>query len=238
MAPEQTQPYSPTTEDKSQVETEIIYVLQNPAMPNYVKIGKTENLQQRMKVLDNTSVLVPFECRYAACVEKRQDWKKVLHEVFSEYRINPRSEFFTRENVEAKAIAILKAAQIDDVPANALIVADVPDEEISVREGQERIARNENRRANFDFTMVNIPDDARLFFLQNDKIYCTVTQRKPARVNFDGEEFSLTVAAVKALGKGSSASLQGLAYWKYKDELLTDIRDRMESKEGENADEE
>ena len=108
MASEQTQPYSPTTVEKSQVETEIIYVLQNPAMPNYVKIGKTENLQQRMKDLDNTSVPVPFECIYAARVEKIRGWEKVLHEVFSEYRVNQRREFFTSENVVVKAIRILK----------------------------------------------------------------------------------------------------------------------------------
>lgn len=88
MTSQQTQPYSPTTEEESQEETEIIYVLRNPAMPNYVKIGKTLNLQQRMKDLDNTSILVPFECIYAALVEKRRRWEKVLHDVFLEYRVN------------------------------------------------------------------------------------------------------------------------------------------------------
>lgn len=70
MTSQETQPSSPTTIEKSQVETEIIYVLRNPAMPNYVKIGKTQDLQQRMKDLDNTSIPVPFECIYAALVEK------------------------------------------------------------------------------------------------------------------------------------------------------------------------
>ena len=242
MASEQTQPDSPTTEDKSQVETETIYVLQNPAMPNYVKIGKTENLQQRIKDLDNKSVPVPFECIYAACVKKGRRWEKVLHEVFSEYRVNQRREFFTSENVVVKAIRILKAAQIkpvDFTATNALIVADDPDEEISVREGQKRIARNENKRVRFDFAMVGIPDDATLTFLLDDEVVCTVRQQKnPPKVNFLEEELSLSMAAAKALGRDSSAGVRGPAYWKYKDELLSDIRDRRESKEGENADEE
>ena len=198
MASEQTQPYSSTTVEKSQVETEIIYVLRNPAMPNYVKIGKIQNLQQRMKDLDNTSVPVPFECIYAALVEKNRCWEQTLHKVFLEYRVNPRREFFT-DNVAEKATRILKAAQIENVTDDALIVADPID-----LEGQKRIASNENKRARFDFTMVDIPDNARLGFLQDDEIVCTVTQRKPARVNFRGEELSLSKAATKASGRDSS----------------------------------
>lgn len=145
--------------------------------------------------------------------------------------------FFTSESVVVMAIRILKAAQIENVTPDALVVAD-PEEENSVLEGQKRVASNENRRVKFDFAMVAIPDDARLAFLRDDDIVCTVTQRKPAKVNFRGEELSLSKAAAKALGGGSSAGLRGPAYWKYEDELLSDRRDRMESEEGENADEE
>lgn len=43
----------------------IIYALTNPAMPNLVKIGKTESQdpQVRMDQLYNTSVPLPFETR-------------------------------------------------------------------------------------------------------------------------------------------------------------------------------
>lgn len=137
-----------------------------------------------------------------------------------------------------KAIDILRAAQIENVTSNALVVAD-PGEEDNVLEGQERIVSNENRRAKFDFAIVGIPDDEKLNFLQDDEVVCTVIQQKsPAKVNFREEELSLSMAAAKALGRNSSAGLRGPAYWKYEDELLSDRRDRMESEEGENADEE
>lgn len=74
-------------------------------------------------------------------------------------------------------------------------------------------------------------------FLQDDEVVCTVIQQK-IKVNFRGEELSLSTAAAKALGRNSSAGLRGPAYWKYEDELLTDRRDRMESEKGEDADEE
>lgn len=33
----------------------IVYVLSNPAFDNYVKVGRTIDLEQRLKQLDNTS---------------------------------------------------------------------------------------------------------------------------------------------------------------------------------------
>ena len=43
----------------------IVYILTNECMPETIKIGITENLEQRIKQLDNTSVALPFECYYA-----------------------------------------------------------------------------------------------------------------------------------------------------------------------------
>ncbi len=37
----------------------IIYVLTNPAFEGYVKIGKTKDLKQRLRSLDNTSMPLP-----------------------------------------------------------------------------------------------------------------------------------------------------------------------------------
>ena len=47
----------------------IIYILTNQAHPDYIKIGKTSNLEQRLKSLDTTGVPLPFECYYAVEVD-------------------------------------------------------------------------------------------------------------------------------------------------------------------------
>lgn len=47
----------------------IVYVLTNAAFDGYVKIGKTTNLEQRLRSLDNTSVPLPFRCVYAVEVD-------------------------------------------------------------------------------------------------------------------------------------------------------------------------
>ena len=47
----------------------IVYILNNPAFDNYVKIGRTIDIEQRMKQLDNTSVPLPFRCVFAVEVD-------------------------------------------------------------------------------------------------------------------------------------------------------------------------
>ena len=47
----------------------IVYILTNQSMPDTIKIGITDNLERRVRELDNTSVALPFECYYAVEVK-------------------------------------------------------------------------------------------------------------------------------------------------------------------------
>jgi len=73
---------------------EIVYVLINEAMPGYVKIGKTTDLEQRMRSLDNTSLPLPFECFYAVQVDDANHVEKHLHDAFEDSRVRKNREFF------------------------------------------------------------------------------------------------------------------------------------------------
>ena len=59
---------------------DIIYILINEAMPGYVKIGRTTNLEQRIRSLDTTSVPILFE--------------RQLHDTFLDQRVRSNREFF------------------------------------------------------------------------------------------------------------------------------------------------
>lgn len=72
----------------------IVYVLINEAMPGYVKIGKTEDLERRVRDLDWTNLPLPFECFYAARVRNAGFVESQLHEAFGDHRVRAKREFF------------------------------------------------------------------------------------------------------------------------------------------------
>ena len=75
--------------------TDIIYILTNPVMPDLLKIGRTTNLEKRIKQLSSdTGVPVPFECYFACEVGNGIEVEKRLHFGFGDHRINPKREFF------------------------------------------------------------------------------------------------------------------------------------------------
>ena len=85
----------------------IIYVLTNEAMPGLVKIGlTTDSVESRVSQLSSHSgVPLPFECYYAAEVGNASRIENILHQLFSESRVNPRREFF-RLDAEKVVLAL------------------------------------------------------------------------------------------------------------------------------------
>ena len=82
-----------------------IYVISNPAIPNMVKIGKTDNLERRIKELSSPSgIPLAFECVVAKTVNDMDFAEKKLHEAFASKRINPRREFFDIDEEELIAL--------------------------------------------------------------------------------------------------------------------------------------
>ena len=54
------QPSIANTKVKEMVNKDFVYLLSNASIPNWVKIGRTQSLENRLKQLYNTSVPLPF----------------------------------------------------------------------------------------------------------------------------------------------------------------------------------
>ncbi len=194
--------------------TEIIYILINEAMPGYVKIGRTTNLEQRIRSLDTTSVPLPFECYYACTVKDSAFVEHQLHDAFLDHRVRSSREFF--EISPERAVAALKLAEIENVTPKKDFV--------ETQEDQQALNEARTRRAVFNFKMVDIPVGAELLFSRDENIKAKVIDNRI--VEFGGENISISEAARKALGV--EYLVQGPAYWMYDSETLDERRKRME----------
>ncbi len=211
--------------------TGIVYCLENPAMPDLVKIGKTTNLERRLRELDrHTGVPVPFECVMAVEVDDAGKVEQLLHEVFDAQRIRKNREFF-RVGVEHVRAAMQLTGGLEVTPRDDV----VEDEEARRALEQARV-----RRGRFNFDMVGIAAGAELQFRYSDitdegeePFTAVVVSRN--RIAFEGEETSLSGAARSILQRNGRSiwTPQGPLYWYFEGESLDERRRRMEEEGAE-----
>jgi hypothetical protein len=201
--------------------SEIVYVLINEAMAGYVKIGKTADLERRIRDLDNTAVPLPFECFYAARVANSNFVEKQLHDAFADHRVRSNREFF--EIAPERVMAALKLAQIEDVTPKQDYV-ETPEDQVALDKAKER-------RGVFNFAMVDIPVGSVLIFSRDPAITCTVLDKKT--VDFEGQKTSLSSSALNIFHRMGYEwkAVAGTDYWLYEGESLSDRRRRMEEEE-------
>ena len=118
---------------------QIVYLLTNEAMPGIVKIGMTtDSIESRIGQLNaHSGVPLPFECFFAAEVDSCSRVEKILHQLFSEHRINPKREFF-RIDPEKVVLAISIGSFKDVTPGG--VIADQEDKEALEKEKARRPA--------------------------------------------------------------------------------------------------
>ena len=195
----------------------IVYVLTNPSIPDIVKIGVTSDLTARMRSLYNSSIPVPFKCYFACTVKDMEFVEKQLHDVFGDFRVNPRRGFF-RVDPE-KVVSILNMVMIEDVTPKE----DIVDDEIE----QRSLDKEKKFRGNFNFDMVNVPVGAVLYFVKDSTITSIVVDNH--KIKFENELRSLSSSAAEIMHRmGYSGLVSGPRYWVYKGETLTKRRSRME----------
>jgi len=196
---------------------EIIYILINEAMPGYVKIGKTSDLEQRIRSLDTTSVPLPFECFYACRVADAGFVERQLHDAFLDHRVRSSREFF--EVSPERVVSALKLAELENLTPRK--------DYVETAEDQQALNQARTRRALFNFKMANIPIGAELSYANDENIKAKVVDNR--LIEFEGQITSPSAAAQKLLGY--PYQVQGTVYWVYEGETLDERRRRLEIEE-------
>ena len=200
----------------------IVYVLTNEAMPGFAKIGLTEDsVEARITNLSTaTGVPLPFECYYAAEVDDMKRVEKLLHQLFAEHRVNPKREFFRidpEKVVLALSIGKFKEVVLGEVAVDA--------------EEQAALEKVKSRRPRLSLAAIGIQTQAVLTFSRDEARTAIVVDGN--RVSLDGEEMSLSAAALKVLKEMDykTPTASGSEYWMFDGELLDERRRRLEAEQ-------
>lgn len=204
----------------------IVYVLSNPAFDNYVKVGRTIDLEQRMKVLDNTSVPLLFRCVFAIEVDDDVAVERLVHQAFADVRVRTTREFF--EIDAQRVIAALKLTNGRDVTPKE----DIAEDEESIVALERTVAKRKSN--SFDDARVNIDDT--LAYTKDENITAVVVGDK--KIEFEGEVMSASKAALILLHKEGYKWKQanGWAYWMKDGETLRERVERFDVESAEDDD--
>ena len=188
----------------------IVYVLSNPAFDDYVKIGRTNNLDRRLRELDTTSVPLPFRCVYAVEVDDEVAVEGLLHQAFADNRVRTTREFF--EIDAQRVIAALKISNGKDVTPKDDIAED--------EEGILALERVSNKRKTYHFSDARVEVGDILTYTRDESITAEVVADK--KIMLDGEETSLSGATLKLIHREgiSWKRVNGWGYWMKDGETL------------------
>lgn len=213
----------------------VVYILTNPSFPEYVKIGYTANVQERLRSL-NRSECIPFAFRvYATYEVPVRLGDKVLHSLID--RLNPglraietfdgktrTKEFYAMAPEDAYAllesIATISGTK-DKLKRFTPEGHEITDEQVAA----EVRAEVEERRTPFSFQKCGIEASSKIVLDGHEDVIAIVKDDR--QIECQGEIGSLSGLARKLLG--TSHPLQGPKYWTYNGKTLDKIREEKEA---------
>ena len=214
----------------------VIYILTNPAFPEYVKIGYADNLQKRLDGLNNSSVPMHFRVYAVYEVEDRLTDKKV-HKIIDMLNPDLRAidNFDGKEYVrEFYVMSAEDAYTIFDCIAK---ISGTTEKLKRMKPNGKEILEEEEARANDEnahrgplrlMTDCKIPKGDFIEFIQNPDIKAVVNDDRT--IKYDGMVMSITALADKIYADKGEVRPNSAAttMFSYRGEKLTDLRIRME----------
>lgn len=213
-----------------------VYILTNPSFrEDWVKIGMTQNMEMRLRTLDNTALPLPFKKYATLQTVKYQKAEKIVHhyiERFTDLRIRSTREFFNVTPQEALEIFCEVAELIDDAVVKRYDEAGTP-ETIYPRfcpAQNTETPPKPHQRKNFDFSMAGLmKDDVITFSPTGTKVKIASDKH----ISYKGKKYTLTGFCKAFLPedmRNNSGAYQGPRYFEYKGKSLVDIRFEREKK--------
>lgn len=218
----------------------LVYILTNPCLDGWVKIGMTErnDIERRLQELNSpTNIPLSYRCYAVYEIEKRihsiidrVDDSLHAREQLNNGRIRER-EFFKISPETAYGIFKDIASLRGDTNKLKLYAP-------TLEQSQEQeIAERKTKRSNNSFKLLNIAVGEEIAFLYDDAVTAKVINDKN-QVEYEGESYSVTKLACKLLierhGWSENLHVNGWMYFTKDGISLSDLRDSIESLEENN----
>lgn len=221
----------------------IVYILTNPCLDGWVKIGMTErdDIEKRLQELNSpTNIPLSYRCYAVYEVDNPNDVEKRIHSIIDRVddslhareqldngRIRER-EFFkiTPETAYGifKDIAILR----NDLENLKLYTPTCSQSQ------EEELAESRTKRSNNSFKLLSIEIGEEINFLYDESIIAKVVDEKN-QIEFENEQYSVTALAIKILinkyGWSDKLHVNGWKYFTKNGITLSDLRDKIEATE-------
>jgi hypothetical protein len=225
----------------AQDETGIIYILTTPSFPNYQKIGKTTNVKERLRSLNDKSCL-PFSFRVYATYEIDSNLSMVeaeIHKIIDtvDDSLRAREETDGGKLREREFFAIDKEKAFAVFESIAKLRGDIDKLKLASPTKQERVEETiakeieevaEKKKGDlFSFSRKGIKVGDAITFIENNDLTATVVNDR--QVEYQGKRYYLSPLAQKLLhetnGRAANAPTRGAIYFTYNGVVLTELPD-------------
>lgn len=221
----------------------IVYILINPCLDGWVKIGMTErnDIDRRLKELNTpTNLPLSYRCYATYEVEQPLEVEKRIHSIID--RID--DTLHAREQLENGRIREREFFKISPETAYGIFkdIAALRNDTDNLKlyrptqeqSQEEEIAEARTKRSNNSFKLLNIDVDEEISFLHDENIVAKVVNDKN-KIEYEGEIYSVTALARKLLierhGWSEDLHVNGWKYFTKNGLTLSDLRDRIENEE-------
>ena len=210
-----------------------VYILTNPSFrEDWVKIGKTMNMEKRLKTLNTTALPLPFKVYATIKTSKYEELEKIIHKQIdrlTDLRINQSREFFNVHPAQALDIFLDQATALDDAIVTKYENGK-PRQMYPVLEKAKEEKEKKPQRPPFDFSMVGLNVGDKVIF---DALNLEVKVAGRNKVEYEGRLWSLSAFCGTYLPENmhnASEAYQGPKYFSYQGKTLWEIRLEKENK--------
>ena len=204
-----------------------VYILTNPSFrEDWVKIGKTTNMEKRLKTLNTTALPLPFKVYATIKTSKYEELEKIIHKQIdrlTDLRINQSREFFNVHPAQALDIFLDQATALDDAIVTKYENGK-PRQMYPVLEKSKEEKEKKPQRPPFDFSMVGLNVGDKVIF---DALNLEVKVAGKNKVEYEGRLWSLSAFCGTYLPENmhnASEAYQGPKYFSYQGKTLWEIR--------------